>query len=101
MKVLPYFSALSTFHPAILTINYNTLVNRKINIIKNKFHSYKLPCAFCHGSGYISCRSCSNGCWKCQDSTLEECPYCSGGGKGRFCLNPTSLPTTYVNKFKH
>lgn len=41
-------------------------------------------CVYCNGAGYLTCRHCENGCWRCNDSTLTTCGFCSGDGKGRY-----------------
>ncbi len=51
---------------------------------------------YCDGSGFVKCRS---GCWKCKETTLEECHYCNGSGKGKFCFNPLILPSEKIEVF--
>lgn len=97
MKILSHFStvfiasSLPSKNNAILQINYNSLMKRSIISYKNKLNTFDFPCMYCDGSGYVKCRSCKSGCWKCQETTLEECRYCNGSGKGKFCFNPSTL----------
>ena len=105
MKILSHFptvfiaSSLPTKNNAILQINYNSLIKRSIISYKNKLNTFDFPCMYCDGSGYVKCRSCKSGCWKCQETTLEECPYCNGSGKGKFCFNPLTLPKQTIKVY--
>lgn len=57
-------------------------IKRWFEISANKINN-KLPCVYCKGGGYLSCK-CKHGCWRCSDSTLSKCSFCSGNGKGRY-----------------
>ena len=97
MKLLAYLPvtsmiSLSTQKPTFLLINYNNLFKRSITCYRNKIYSQSLPCTYCKGTGYIPCNHCSSGCWRCEDSTMEKCPYCNGDGKGRFQFGHQLMP---------
>ena len=63
---------------------------RLIIMKKNKLSHMTLdtiPCAYCQGEGYIECVKCNEkGCWRCEHTLLEKCPFCDGSGDGRLCL---------------
>ena len=46
-------------------------MKRSIISYKNKLNTFDFPCMYCDGSGYVKCRSCKSGCWKCE-TTLEN-----------------------------
>lgn len=49
----------------------------------NKLSGTFPPCFYCHSTGYVECRCCTDGCWKCRHTKLLECPICNGNGKGK------------------
>ena len=87
---LAYFSTLP-HKGTILKMNYNKFIKRSIVSYKNKISTSSLPCPFCRGSGFIVCRHCDYGCWKCDETTMERCPYCNGDGNARYAINPSSV----------
>ena len=63
----------------------NLYFTRLFEITFNKINN-RMLCIYCKGGGYLPC-ICKNGCWKCNDSTLTKCYFCSGDGKGRYAYN--------------
>lgn len=57
-------------------------VTRLCNMGKNIITHSPSPCAYCNGYGYLQCHYCKYGCWRCNQSTLLRCRFCSGDGKG-------------------
>ena len=65
-------------------IDYKRLAVIKTEQLKNLYkHKSNPPCQYCHGSGYTECYYCNKGCWRCKQTTLLECPFCSGDGESR------------------
>ena len=65
-------------------IDYKELAIRRTNALKNLYAPKTFsPCQYCHGTGYVECRHCNDGCWKCEHTTMIKCPFCDGNGEGR------------------
>ena len=67
---------------------------RLILMKKNKLKNMEpdaIPCAYCEGEGYLECNKCEQGCWRCNHTGLEKCPFCDGSGDGKLCLIPISM----------
>lgn len=73
---------------SLLQINYKNMIQKRSKSYINKISSYNLPCIFCKGSGFVECRLCNTGCWRCHNTKMQECIYCNGSGKGRLGLLP-------------
>mgnify|MGYP001291467332 CR=1 FL=1 len=61
-------------------MNYNLWIKRNITSLVNMSNRGGIYCGNCRGAGYITCNSCSKGCWKCDDSTIKKCDSCNGTG---------------------
>ena len=57
----------------------------------NKMSRKDIDCYYCDSTGYVDCYYCEEGCWRCQNTTMTECPFCGGTGKGRFAKS--KIPT--------
>ena len=65
-------------------IDYKELAIRRANALKNLYAPKTFtPCHYCHGTGYIECTFCNDGCWRCEHTTMLKCPFCGGDGEGR------------------
>ena len=65
-------------------IDYKELAIRRTHALKNQYAPKTFsPCYYCHGSGYVECRYCNDGCWRCDNTTMMKCPFCGGNGEGR------------------
>ena len=72
---------------------------RKWLSIYNQIRNKEKDCLFCHGTGFIRCRRCSdseNGCYVCEYSGLERCPFCSGNGKRKYAFLHSEIKKTIV-----
>lgn len=58
-------------------------IRRLFEMTSNKLNN-KMVCVYCNGAGYLPCRYCLNGCWRCNHSTLQKCFFCSGDGTRRY-----------------
>ena len=85
---------------SILKIDHTLRLKRIILQAKNIMNNYKNNCSFCYGTGYIDCIKCNmKGCWRCNNTTLEICPYCNGDGKPRASTNPIDIIFFENNNF--
>lgn len=65
-------------------IDYKELAMRRTQAFKNLYAPKTFsPCHYCHGTGYVECRHCSDGCWRCNHTTMMKCKFCGGNGEGR------------------
>ncbi len=81
-------------------IDHTLRLKRIILQAKNIMNNYKNNCSFCYGTGYIDCTKCNmKGCWRCNNTTLEICPYCNGDGKPRINTNPIDIMFFENNNF--
>lgn len=71
---------------SVLKFDLGGYLGRKITMTQNSMKN-NMKCPYCSGTGYIKCRVCDYGCWRCQDTTLEICPFCGSSGKGKYAYN--------------
>ena len=65
-------------------IDYKELAIRRTNVLKNLYAPKTFsPCHYCYGTGYVECKHCNDGCWRCDHTTMVKCPFCGGSGEGR------------------
>ena len=80
--------------PEKVKINYHLYAARRMLQLKNMYSPKTfLPCTFCHGTGFVDCPKCNQGCWKCCHTTLIKCHYCGGTGESTPCLH--FMPSNY------
>lgn len=84
MKCKLLIVSILNFCCSSFNINYAVFIRRKALIIRNRYLRPKpYTCSYCDGGGFIDCRKCYQGCWRCEKSTLTDCPFCSGSGTGK------------------
>ena len=63
--------------------DYYEMTIRNTKMVANLLAKHDPPCGYCGGAGYVDCESCQHGCWRCQNSKIQEYPFCNGDGRGR------------------
>lgn len=79
-----------TIKPLLEYKDNSLYIERLFKMTFNKIRKTNIICIYCKGFGFLKCHYCKNGCWKCNNSTLIKCIFCSGNGEGRYAYIKSS-----------